>query len=69
MEKQDLLRLFQEGGREVKVSDGREEFKYIWHNLRTFVIATMYLQHNSKKHLKKQKDKSTKFISVLYEKS
>jgi hypothetical protein len=29
MEKQDLLRLFQEGGREVKVSDGREEFKYI----------------------------------------
>jgi hypothetical protein len=47
MEKRNLLKLFHEWGEgRIKENDGGDEFKY---DVRTFVNATMYPQHNIKK--------------------
>jgi hypothetical protein len=32
----------------IKENDGGSEFKYIWYIVRSFMNATMYLQHNNK---------------------
>jgi hypothetical protein len=44
------------GEREIKDNDGGDEFKYIWHIVKTFVNATMYAYpaHQHKKITEKK---------------